>query len=82
MGGPEIPALEGERLRLRSLRGSDFENYATLYPDPEVVRFISTGETWDRGRAWCHMAFALGTGSSKERAPGQPRRRPPGPFSE
>lgn len=60
MGGSEIPALESERLRLRSLRGGDFENYAALYADPEVVRFISTGEIWDRGRAWRHMAFALG----------------------
>jgi RimJ/RimL family protein N-acetyltransferase len=60
MDVPEIPTLETERVRLRSLRGSDFEDYATLYADPEVVRLIGTGETWDRGRAWRHMAFALG----------------------
>jgi RimJ/RimL family protein N-acetyltransferase len=60
MDAPEIPTLVTERLRLRGIRGSDFEDYAGLYADPEVVRLIGTGETWDRGRAWRHMAFALG----------------------
>jgi RimJ/RimL family protein N-acetyltransferase len=60
MDAPEIPTLTTERLRLRGIRGSDFEDYAALYADPEVVRFIGTGETWDRGRAWRHMAFAVG----------------------
>ena len=55
-----IPTLETERLRLRGLRGSDFEDYAALYADPEVVRFLDGGATWDRGRAWRHMAFAVG----------------------
>ena len=59
MDAPEIPTLTTERLRLRTLRGSDFEDYAALYADPEVVRFIG-GETWDRARAWRHMAFAVG----------------------
>jgi RimJ/RimL family protein N-acetyltransferase len=43
MDGLGIPALETERLRLRALRGSDFEDCAALYGDPEVVRFIGTG---------------------------------------
>jgi RimJ/RimL family protein N-acetyltransferase len=60
MDAAEIPTLVTERLRLRALRGSDFEDYAALYADPEVVRLIGTGETWDRGRAWRHMAFAVG----------------------
>ena len=59
MEAPEIPTLTTERLRLRALRGSDFEDYAALYADPEVVRFIG-GETWDRARSWRHMAFAVG----------------------
>jgi RimJ/RimL family protein N-acetyltransferase len=41
MEAPDIPTLPTERLRLRALRGSDFENYAALYADPEVTRFIS-----------------------------------------
>ena len=55
-----VPTLETERLRLRGIRGSDFEDYAALYADPDVVRLIGTGETWDRGRSWRHMAFAVG----------------------
>jgi RimJ/RimL family protein N-acetyltransferase len=60
MGVPEIPTLETERLRLRCLRGSDYEDYAALYAEPETVRFSADGKTWDRGRAWRHMAFAVG----------------------
>src|SRR5262249_1245326 len=56
----EIPTLETARLRLRGSRGSDFEDYAALYADPQVTRFIGNGETWERGRAWRHMAFAVG----------------------
>jgi RimJ/RimL family protein N-acetyltransferase len=60
MNGLEIPTLVTERLRLRGIRGSDFEDYAALYADPDVVRLLGNGETWDRGRAWRHMAFAVG----------------------
>jgi len=60
MEAPDIPTLQTERLRLRGIRASDFENYAGLYADPEVTRLISSGETWDRGRSWRHLAFAVG----------------------
>jgi RimJ/RimL family protein N-acetyltransferase len=60
MGVSEIPTLETARLRLRGLRGSDYEDYAALYGDPDVVRFGGDGKAWDRGRAWRHMAFAVG----------------------
>lgn len=57
----DIPTLETQRLRLRPLRESDFEDYAALYADPEVVRYLGTGgEPWDRGRSWRHMAFQKG----------------------
>ncbi len=42
MDAPEIQTLATERLRLRGIRGSDFEDYAALYADPEVVHFIGT----------------------------------------
>jgi RimJ/RimL family protein N-acetyltransferase len=59
--GVEAPILETERLRLRPLRASDFEDYAALYADPEVVRhFGGGGQPWDRGRAWRHKAFVQG----------------------
>jgi RimJ/RimL family protein N-acetyltransferase len=60
MSALEIPTLETKRLRLRGIRKDDFEDYAALYSDPEVVRFINNGELWDRARAWRHMAFAVG----------------------
>jgi RimJ/RimL family protein N-acetyltransferase len=47
-------------LRLRGIRGSDFDDYAALHADPEVTRYLLGSETWDRGRAWRHMAFAVG----------------------
>jgi|SRR5436853_2565696 RimJ/RimL family protein N-acetyltransferase len=56
-----IPILETERLRLRSLRRSDLDDYAALYADPEVLRYLRCGpEPWDRGRTWRHMAFQQG----------------------
>jgi RimJ/RimL family protein N-acetyltransferase len=57
----QVGQLPGsERLLLRGLRGSDYEDYAALYADPENCRFSADEKPWDRGRAWRHMAFALG----------------------
>ena len=57
----EIPILETERLRLRPLRRSDIDDYAAMYADPEVVRYMAgAGGPWDRGRAWRHLAFLIG----------------------
>jgi len=55
----DIPTLETERLRLRSFRRSDVDDYAALNADPEVMRYLG-GETWDRGRSWRHLGFLLG----------------------
>jgi RimJ/RimL family protein N-acetyltransferase len=56
-----IPTLETERLRLRAFRPEDIDDYAALYADPEVVRYLGSGtEHWDRGRSWRHMAFLVG----------------------
>jgi len=60
-GAVLIPVLTTERLRLRSLRASDLDDYAALYADREVLRYLGGGpEPWDRGRSWRHMAFLLG----------------------
>lgn len=57
----EIPTLETERLRLRSFRRSDLDDYAALNSDLEVLRYLGSGpEPWDRGRSSRHMAFLLG----------------------
>jgi RimJ/RimL family protein N-acetyltransferase len=61
MDAEDIPILITERLRLRSFRGSDFEDYAALNSDSEVLRHLGGGlEPWDRGRSWRHMAFLMG----------------------
>jgi RimJ/RimL family protein N-acetyltransferase len=61
MDADDIPILITERLRLRSFRGSDFEDYAALNSDSEVLRHLGCGlEPWDRGRSWRHMAFLMG----------------------
>jgi RimJ/RimL family protein N-acetyltransferase len=58
---PEAPILETERLRLRSFRRRDLDEYAALRADREVLRYLDCGsEPWDRGRSWRHMAFLLG----------------------
>jgi len=61
MDSPDIPTLLTERLRLRSLRKSDLDDYAAMNADPEVLRYLGGGpEPWDRGRSWRHMAFLMG----------------------
>lgn len=56
-----IPTLETERLWLRPFRRSDIDEYAALYADPEILRYLGSGpEPWDRGRSWRHLAFLLG----------------------
>lgn len=61
MDALEIPTLETERLRLRSFRKGDINDYARLNADPEVLRYLGGGpEPWDRGRSWRHLAFLLG----------------------
>jgi RimJ/RimL family protein N-acetyltransferase len=58
----EVPTLETERLRLRSFRRRDTDDYASLRADPEVLRYLlgAGGQPWDRGRSWRHMAFLIG----------------------
>src|SRR5262245_38654649 len=52
--------LETPRLILRMFREDDFEPYASLCADPEVMRYLSGGNTLRRGEAWRHMAMIVG----------------------
>jgi len=56
----EIPVLETERLRLRRPELRDFEAYAALSADPEVMRFIGEGVPQGRRRAWQAFTGMLG----------------------
>jgi RimJ/RimL family protein N-acetyltransferase len=55
----DAPVLETERLFLRMLRESDFEEYAAIHMDPEVTRFTARMQ-FDRMDAWRHLAMILG----------------------
>ncbi len=51
--------LETDRLLLRQWRESDFEPYAEICADPEVMRYVG-GKAMSRLEAWRHMAFIIG----------------------
>jgi RimJ/RimL family protein N-acetyltransferase len=51
--------LETERLTLRMWRESDYEQYAKICADPEVMRFIG-GKPFTPTESWRHMAFMIG----------------------
>jgi RimJ/RimL family protein N-acetyltransferase len=40
-------------------RENDFESYARMCADPEVMRYLG-GKTFNRHEAWRHMAFIIG----------------------
>ncbi len=51
--------LETDRLILRMWREADFEAYADLCADPEVMRYLG-GKVFDRTEAWRHLASMIG----------------------
>ena len=53
------PSLETDRLKLRMWREQDFEPYAEMCADPEIMRYLG-GKTLNRLEAWRHMAFLIG----------------------
>lgn len=55
----EAPILTTERLLLRMLQHSDFEEYAAIHMDAEVTRFTMRKQL-DRIESWRHMATIVG----------------------
>jgi RimJ/RimL family protein N-acetyltransferase len=51
--------LQTERVTLRRFRDEDFEAYAAIVADPEVMRYLHSGPL-DRADAWRQMAMILG----------------------
>ena len=54
-----IPRLETARLLLREWQEGDFDAYARLCADPEVMRYLG-GKTFSVLEAWRHMAYLVG----------------------
>lgn len=52
--------LETERLILRMFREDDFDSYARICADPDVMRYLAEGKPYTRAEAWRHMAFLIG----------------------
>jgi RimJ/RimL family protein N-acetyltransferase len=52
--------LETERLILRMLRASDFDAYAEMCADPEVMRYIGDGQPLILPMAWRNLAMMVG----------------------
>jgi RimJ/RimL family protein N-acetyltransferase len=55
-----IPELTTERLRLRALRNEDFDAYARIHADAEVMQFLSASGPLSREDAWRSMAMLVG----------------------
>jgi RimJ/RimL family protein N-acetyltransferase len=57
----EIPTLQTERLTLRAFREDDFEPYAEMLADPDVMMYLGEhGRPKPRAQAWREMATFLG----------------------
>ena len=52
--------LESERLILRMLRESDFDAYAEMCADAEVMRYLGDGQPLSRPLAWRNLAMMVG----------------------
>jgi len=52
--------LETERLTLRMFREEDFESYAEICADTEVMRYLNNGKPFSRLESWRQMAYLVG----------------------
>jgi RimJ/RimL family protein N-acetyltransferase len=52
--------LHTSRLTLRMFTEADFEAYAGMCTDPDVMRYIGDGKPLDRYLAWRSLAAMLG----------------------
>jgi len=59
MNATHIPQLETPRLRLRAMEQADFDAYAAMWTEAEVVRFIG-GEPLTREAAWSRYMRQMG----------------------
>ena len=56
----EIPTLRTERLVLRAFGPQDVDAYAAMLANPNVMRFLGTGQTRTAAEAWSAIAGTIG----------------------
>jgi RimJ/RimL family protein N-acetyltransferase len=56
----EIPTLRTERLLLRAFRAADLDAFAAMQANPEVRRFLGTGNLLSRTETWGLMERVMG----------------------
>lgn len=52
--------FETQRLLMRQWQQSDFEAYAEICADAQVMKYLTGGRTFDRLESWRHLAFLMG----------------------
>ena len=57
----DIPTVETARLRLRAFHAADLDAYAAMQANPEVVRYLLTGQTATRIQTWYTMLTSAGS---------------------
>src|SRR5205823_10157442 len=57
----EIPTVETARLRLRAFRAGDLDAYSAMQANPEVMRYLLTGQTATRIQVWYTMLTSAGS---------------------
>jgi RimJ/RimL family protein N-acetyltransferase len=57
----EIPTVETARLQLRAFHAADLDTYAAMQANPEVMRYLLTGQTATRVQVWYTMLTSLGS---------------------
>jgi RimJ/RimL family protein N-acetyltransferase len=55
-----VPHIETDRLLLREFRDSDFEAYASMVANADVMRYLADGKPLSRSDAWRQMAIFAG----------------------
>jgi len=55
-----VPELGTDRLLLRAFRPDDFEPFARIVSDPEVVRYLDDGTPISRDECWRGIALFIG----------------------
>ena len=58
-----VPLLTTPRLLLRGFAETDFEDYAGMLADQDVVRHLGDGRPMSRTDAWRHLATVIGNWS-------------------